>query len=148
MRVLENADTRDLPALLVRLPRLARHILLEAHAVPHFDRTIFRGGDEEELIGRDVDCVDGGSVLGKVRDESAFGSRRRPLSRRKACAQGLAPRHPDGDMRAELRKRFSVLIQVGTFEQLLDARIVAICKHARREHEQASQDRELDLSSP
>jgi hypothetical protein len=84
--VLEDADAPDLPALLVRLPRLARHVFLEAHAVPHFDRAVFGGGDEEQLIGRDVDCVDGGSVLGKVRDESAFGSRRRPLSRREICA--------------------------------------------------------------
>lgn len=41
MRVLEHANGRDFAALLERLPRLARHVLLESNRVPYFGGAIF-----------------------------------------------------------------------------------------------------------
>lgn len=73
MRVLQDAQARNLPSLLERLSRATGHVLLKAHRVPDLDRTVFRARGEKEVIGRDLDRRDGGSVFDEMGDERPVG---------------------------------------------------------------------------
>lgn len=102
MRVFQDADARDLAALVEGLARLARDILFQSHGVPHFGRPVVRSGHKEELVGRYVDRGHGSSVLHEMGDQGTFGSSRRPFSWREAGPQRFLPRYPRRDMRPKV----------------------------------------------
>lgn len=128
MRMLENAHARDPPALLERLPRPTRHVLLQPNRVPDLDRAILGPRREEELVGRDLDVGDGARVLDEVGNEGAFGTLGNSFARREARAESLAAGDADGDVRAEFGEGFAVVVEVDSLEELLDARVVPLCQ--------------------
>ena len=129
MRMLEDAHARDLAALLERLPRPTRHVLLQPNRVPDLDRAVLGSCRKEELVGRDLDVGDGARVLDEVGDEGTFGTLGSSFARREARAERLATRDADWDMRAEFGKGFAVVVEVDSLEKLLDAGIVALCEN-------------------
>lgn len=132
MRILDDADARDLAALLESLSRATRHVLLEADRVPNLDGAVIRACREEELIRSDLNVGDGASVLDEVGDERSFRSTRRALPRREAGTKSATSRDADRHARAELGKWLPIVVEVHSLEQLLDTGIVAICEQKLR----------------
>jgi len=134
VRSFEHYNRSDLSSLLESLPRFRSDVLLESHRVPNLDCSIFGPCREEELVGCDCDIDDWTSMFNEVSDEGSFRSRRSSFPRGERGTESSSTRNTGSDVRTEFRKRFSVRVEISTFEKLLDAWIVPVCDSSGVNH--------------